>query len=148
MNVLGVEVPNEIVLAIAGLIVALVSYGVSQYRTISRAQVQAVIEKALPDGDFQTIGVWIGMKVIDAADQLADAYEGWTSEDKQKWAADAFVKLWDLVINGKPSKLAAIALIESLLLNEKQARMSAEKVDATQAKLMGDYAIKMETVVE
>jgi ABC-type branched-subunit amino acid transport system substrate-binding protein len=67
------------------LVVALLTVLVVLFRRIQRADVQKFIEKHSP-AELQQLLTWAALMAYDAVEQLATAYEGMTSEQKQALA--------------------------------------------------------------
>lgn len=115
---IGIAFLTLLLLALAGAAVALFRLN------LTRSRVKALLERHSPES-VQAIVVWAGLKAYDAVEQIADAYEGMTSEQKQALAAKYAQALIELVLYGKASKTAATALLESQIRAEKHPALAA-----------------------
>lgn len=131
-----------ITVVVAAVLLALMGAGVALFRAnVSREKVKALLEKYSPD-DIKAIVVWAGLKAYDAVEQVASAYEGLSSEEKQALAAKYAEALIKLVLFGKTSELASNALLESQIRADKHPEMALAPLDAPMREVNIGGAVK------
>jgi hypothetical protein len=114
-----ISLSPEVLALVAGILVLLAGFAVQQFRKLNRAKLLDEIRANVP-ADFQTIAVWCGARAFDAVEQLCDAYEAMTNEQKQAKATEYFLALFKLLTKGKVTDAAAVAVLESMIYTSKQ----------------------------
>ncbi|MBN1964848.1 MAG: hypothetical protein JW910_09385 [Anaerolineae bacterium] len=117
----------EIVTLIAGILVILIGFAVMQFRKVRREQVAAYVREHSP-ADLQGVLVWASMRAYDAVEQLSEAYEALTPDQKQKLAVKFINALIRMATTGQVSAEAATAMLESQIYAGKQATRAVEAV--------------------
>lgn len=114
------------------LLVALLTVATYLFRRLPRAAVQKWVETHSP-AQLQQLLTWAALMAYDAVEQLADAYEGMTSEQKQALAVKLIQELLKAFGVPVPAS-AAKAVLEREIYQKRLAEASRATIADEAAK--------------